>query len=75
MTQAARPAAALADPSEEDGLKRRRLEVLLRIIRRDFDGETRPLKLAKFMADRYRWPWLRTLSDVRALRDQGLVRA
>lgn len=57
----------------EDGLVRRRLDALLEVIRRDFDGDARPLALAATMAQRYRWPRLRTLADVRRLRELGLV--
>lgn len=59
--------------SVEDGFLRRRLDVLLRVIRRDFDGEPRPLALASTMADRYRWPRLRTLADLRRLRSLGAL--
>lgn len=64
---------AVEIPAVEDGLLRRRLRALLQVIDRDFDGETRPLALASVMAQRYRWPRLRTLSDVRVLRDLGLL--
>lgn len=59
---------ASSAPVVEDGLLRRRLDALREVIERDFDGETRPLALASVMARRYRWPRLRTLADVRVLR-------
>lgn len=69
-----RPAAPKRDEAP-DGLLQRRLEALLEVIRRDFDGEARPLALANVMADRYRWPRLRTLADVRTLKARGLLPA
>lgn len=62
------PQTTLAD----DGLLRRRVRVLRDVVERDLDGQLRPFKLASIMAQRYRWPRLRTLADVWQMKVHGV---
>lgn len=61
-----------AGPVIEDGLLRRRLRVLRDVVERELEGQLRPFKLASIMARRYRWPRLRTLSDVWQMKIRGV---
>lgn len=56
----------------DDGLLRRRLRVLRDVVQRELDGQMRPFKLASIMAERYRWPRLRTLADVWQMKVHGV---
>lgn len=62
-----------ADDLADDGLLKRRLKVLKKVIDRELDGDSRALRVASLMAQRYRWPRLRTMSDVRKLKARGLL--
>lgn len=75
FTTTAADADTIPGGTGDDGLLRRRLAVLLKVIQRDFGGQARPLALANLMADRYRWPRLRTLADLRTLKTRGLLDA
>lgn len=59
-------------PVIDDGLLRRRLRVLRDVVQRELDGQMRPFKLASIMAQRYRWPRLRTLADVWQMKVHGV---